>query len=704
MRNAHTSLASRLVSVVAAGAVAAATLAFAPAPAPAAAAAALPDVGVEFGPDGAVRTVAGAADRFGLAPGGSMRDPAAREARIRRLLELRGHRTARATDGACLGACADQAGRADAAGPDEGPAPTLVVGRHGGSFPTADLDGDGTDDVLVLRETHDADHEVVDASVEARSGADGALLWHGDEPGFFASVPDLDGDGLPDLLSGWFTYLHADGPAACADPLQVSCDGYAYTVGETMVLTAYAGTTGAELGSVTLSSTYRETHRTTDVPVGLYTGRDEVEVVLDDMVLGLAFLDADGDGDHELVHDRNDVTYRYDGVATINDTPFGFADLVAGTEAEEATGEVVVVDLAEGTSTVATADAEALLVAGAVDIGEGARLLLERFPAIGSRTGACVDVTPLPYGCVDDGQLPGGSTAAAPTRTLHGGDLEPVWEVALAETSSMVLPIGGDLDGDGVADLVDLRIDLDTFEDLVVAVDGATGTDVWQADATIATLADDVVVGGRVRFEPDVDGEAIAVDAVRLEPATGAVLGAAPVARASVELPDDGDVMVFGFAGIGLAPLVGAGADVLGEAYLAVHEFGGDCEMGEDPETGDTTEECWFGEGELLAEAYDLGGVDGDDLAVVLRRGAEDDFVFDVVDLDRDGEAELLTVGAQGVRAEHLDGSTLWTLPPDVWPSGLLATPTGPDVLLDEADATVVRAGADLALRWSIPA
>lgn len=679
-----------LLCTAALAAVALAATAFAPAPpttattAPAVTAR-VPEVRVEVGDDGTVhRTIDGRSDRFGLAPDDDLRTLAAWRDRVRRTVEARGLTTASAMD-----ECGD--------GCEEPPGSEVWTSVE----TTGDLDGDGTGDVLVLEAGYDGDSWT--SFTAARSGADGHELWTSQDAGvgFVAAVPDVDGDGLVDLVSLLWTQ-GMGGVGTCT--LHLSCR-YTESLTDSLDFTVVRGVTGDVVGSHAVTSTYEFAYEDAGIasPAG-FAGTEEYRVDVEDGFFGFSLVDLDGDGTHQLVHESFDATFTRRFTGTINDTPMGWADAFAWHTVEELGGEVVVADLVTGATETLVTLADAIPYVSVIARADGHRLLVDVLPEYGEEYGGCVFVDPAGGDCARDHGLPtSGANGAAPTRTLYGPDLEPVWEVPMPDWSFVVYGAGTDLDGDGVEDLFDLRIDAagEFFEDIVVAVDGATGEDLWTADATFVAAAGDTLVGGRFRHD-----EQVAVDAVIVDPATGQVLAE----RELVTLPaweETPDTVTFGGVWFALVPLTGDDLDVLAEAYVGEYEAEEVCEVWEEP-NGDTSEWCYLEPGELISEDGQLRGVDGRDLRDLVSLSDPSFWLFDVPDLDG-GDAELLGMqvgeGPEVVRALRLDGTPLWELASPQHFAGLLGTPAGTaDVLVvDDAAGTFgVRDGADLGVRWEV--
>jgi hypothetical protein len=80
-----------------------------------------------------------------------------------------------------------------------------VTGSFIEAHPAGDLDGDGTEDVLVLLKKYDANMDTTMATVIAKKGDDGTHLWEESVTGtksFISTCPagDLNGDGKGDVL------------------------------------------------------------------------------------------------------------------------------------------------------------------------------------------------------------------------------------------------------------------------------------------------------------------------------------------------------------------------------------------------------------------------------------------------------------------------------------------------------------------------
>lgn len=680
----------RSLTGLVATALAGGVVAFAPATAAAPMSGSAPEVEVVQAADGSpVRTVEGMTDRFGFAPGDDLRDPLTWFARARRVAAAAGFETGSAVDGECIDGCDE----------GEGSEETYAF-----SYPVEDLDGDGTDEILSMRVTFGA--EEITSTVTARSGADGTELWTSTDAGlaFVGTVPDLDGDGLVDLLGGSFEF-DAAFTGGCVVPLGLSC-AFGETFTEVVDLTAYRGTDASSLGSYSVDGTYSFEYEDTSLPtISGRTGSEELRVTVDDGFFGVGLVDLDGDGVHQLVHETFDATFTQRIAGTVNDTPIGYADAVVVETAEQLGGTLELVDVVGGTSETVVVLDGVLPIATVVPGPHGDRLLVDQLPELGTARQGCLFVDPAPGGCSD---LPApGSNDAAPTRALYDGDLQKLWEVPMAPESWFVYPVGGDLDGDGVDDLFELGADQETWDDTVTGISGATGATLWTADASLLELDGDRLVGARVTFFDE-----IAVDALVAEAGTGAVVAERRIVETT--FGDEGGEDTFGFASLGLwvTPVTAGSTDLVAEFASALYTVEEYCETYEDPD-GTVHEECWYEEGELLSSEAATSIVEGSDLSDLL---AVDDPAFAILDVaEYDGDAAaaelvLLDVDAAGdvavggtIRAVRLDQSLLWELADPLWASGRVARGDGTNDVVVEDFSTgevSVRAGRDLAVRW----
>lgn len=693
-----TTLLRRSTTGLVAAALAGSLVAFAPAPAPAAPAPTVPAVDAVLTADGTwVRTVAGMSDRFGFAPGDDLRDPMTWFERSRRISAANGLETVSAVDGECVDGCEEAGAILD-----------VVVETWSYSTPTADLDGDGTDEVLVMEATFS--EESVTSTTTARSGADGSVLWSSTDGGlaFVGSIPDLDGDGMTDLVGGFWGFGIADG-YGCMTPLGLSCTSSA-DMTEVLSITAFRGVDAAEIGSYAVegSAVFEYEDTTIGTPTGR-TGREELRVTIDNGFFGLGVIDLDGDGTVQFVHETYDATFtqRVDG--TINDTPLGYADAVLVDTTEDLGGTIELVDIAAGTSQTLVAFDNAIPFGQAVGGADGDRLLVDLLPDAGTVRQGCLVVDPLVADCRDD--LPGTApNEATATRTLYGADLEKVWEVPLSETSFWVFGAGADLDGDGVEDLLEFGYDADTWEDTIAAVSGATGEMLWTTPASVLVADGDRMVGARMSFMEDV-----AVDGLVVDPMTGAVISERRLVEQSFDEPDEGqEIIMSGYVGLMVTPLTAGSLDLVAESGMSTYAVEEYCETWEDPD-GTTYEECWWEAGEELSSEAEMVGVEGADLTELFRMDDPSLLLLDVGEYDGDDStAELIVLEVEDagwfsfggtVRALRLDTSTLWELADPLFASGPVHNADGTvDVLVDDDEAATisVRDGRDLATRWSI--
>lgn len=581
---------------------------------------------------------------------------------------------------------------------DEGCDDEGGVEEHLGAGPIGDLDGDGHEEVLAERFILAEDGSSTNAT-EIRSGATGALLWQVVEAesfGFTVGVPDVGGGDGADVMR--ITYAaEDDGFAEDCTPVRCS---FTESVEGLATLVLFDGATGAELRRSTHPYTLDVAAGTTEVggadQPGAFAFDDHVHFV--DDLYWLAFVDRDADGRHELLTTAVDVRIQQALGFAWADGGLTYGDVFTGGAAQVARTTTRLVDAARGSVVTVHDSTEDGRWSYATALAPGDGVLLESYPSALGGAVLCGWTDRTASTCLG---TPAVGAPGAVLRSLDA-DLDERWAVPSDPDALFTYPAGADLDADGAADLLEVRIDPDTFVFATAMRSGASGAEAWLSQAALLAPRDGRLVGAT--FVESVTEETWTMDAVALhvDPVTGATTASRVVDGLVF---GDGDGAVVGFLGIGLAPVVGADADVVSDVYYERWEGTGEevCETYEDPDTGETWEECH--EEYVPVEAFArFRAAEGTDLAQVAEVDTLTQWIVGLADLDGDGTAELLalTFSPEGeqVRALDLHGDVLWATTGPEAVHGLAAAPGGADVITVEGSTLRLRDGADLLLRW----
>jgi hypothetical protein len=345
----------------------------------------------------------------------------------------------------------------------------VAAGRTAWAGPGGDLTGDGREDVLV--ELYDPQTEQFD--LRALRGVDGQQLW---EQTRVANAPmawpagDLTGDGIDDLLiaarTTGGTERHDDGPECTQD-----CS-YGWTQTFTWRLEVRSGATGTSLWHRTWNgwASYSETWGSdADGGSTTWSYEDENGSLLalpagDDQAAGAAIA-------LNVVSVRVSGSHEESNLYGLTGRERSTYQLRADTTAELLTARTGVGQLVQRTT---DAPVIALLEPAGDLTGDGATELLW------NRTHATDEDLTCTWLLVLDSCSGEQSTHTFEVEAVTGA-LDPLWSVQWDGLYDWWLHTGiGDLDGTGGDDLL---VVLGGREDLVVAVAGATGEQLWERPA-----------------------------------------------------------------------------------------------------------------------------------------------------------------------------------------------------------------------------
>lgn len=384
-------------------------------------------------------------------------------------------------------------------------------------FPTSDLDGDGGDDVLVNGSSYPDGPEVV----EARNGTDGALLWRveSDEPvGAFAwpTGADMTGDGIEDVLVVARVDLDSTVTDTCVTGEVFNCTIQTHTTYVTTA-TLRSGATG-EAGwtfSREGEEHFEVGHRGTPADYEVWQLLDASNTQVTPYLSG----DHDGDGLPDLVVSARGLHW--------DDYQSGSDLLVAGEWSghsyEQYDTESVIVSAATGAETAVRTVVDSTAAGDLRPLDQDGDALLWTAETRNDLEYTCA-YDPLGGGC-EDSWPPG----AAMMEAVDGQSLETRWAVPI-ETGDTALPLGEDLNGDGVAELlVSGRAFVDgNLVEAGTVVDGASGQALWTRPGRwypelVPSM--DSGVGADVLFEESVvEGDERTTTIDRVDGATGEVL------------------------------------------------------------------------------------------------------------------------------------------------------------------------------------
>ncbi|MBW3662532.1 MAG: hypothetical protein KY469_05465 [Actinobacteria bacterium] len=545
--------------------------------------------------------------------------------------------------------------------------------------PVPDLDGDGIDDVL--DQSFDADSG--EYAIVARRGTDGAELWSllaTDSADVLSEVvPDLTGDGASDLLIWDITF----GDYGCEDE---NCD--TWYADFTWSVRVRDGRTGAAAWTTTYPGSYRDAfvYEEGESTWGnTYDYRSEFEAD-NYWVVPLVADDHDGDGVRDLIvnqidfigaEDRQYATYeeplpiREEGTSRSIDV-HATVSLVGGSDGES---------FWERTAEGADGDAVAVPFGDAVGSGTDELLWLRFGHPTGDASCRYLDVLVVneQLDCTDTLVEEWTTTA----ELLDGDARATAWSYTVTdgpEQFTWILPAEADLDGDGSDDLFEIvdSFDFDSWESstTITPRSGADASALWSAvtewgfPIAVGSLdggaGQDVLIADSSFVETEEDWFT-RTSLHRLDGATGTEL---------LTTTHDSD------------DLDGSGGTFTGLF------------LGQDLD-GDGGEDLWLSSYTIN---FDTGAETSRDLVeslatgeqVYLLESAGDRWVWDLTDLDADGDAEVVQVDLVSTRVrlwdewtrvpvaldvsahQHDSGAALWALPRlDYWDDSLA---TGSDV------------------------
>lgn len=522
-----------------------------------------------------------------------------------------------------------------------------------------DLDGDGIADLAVAT----IDLATGAGSLEGVRGTDGASLWSRDVAGGYAYViGDTDGDGVDDLLLVDLDVQEEEFSFGCDD------DGcrFDYVLVADVTTSELDGRSGATRWTDQRTLSVREADEFGSTATGF---RGEFSIEVEGSMLVIPVGDLDGDGRADLVADQLDeleARSTYEG--TVVDGVVVFAERSVSTSSFSSSSRQVRFDGGVASTVYDEHDG----AGGAyfplpvdVDADGTTELLRNRFRTVASSRAECVHVDAV---LLDESVCPVSEAEGESLEDLAllDGDGSVRWSRPFAPVVHFPFP-AGDLDGGGGEDLLVELLSLDGSDDETVALDGATGEEPWRRSTSF--LGPFLLPGGdldgdgdadllELAFEEDDDEIALAVG--RLDGSTGTATGV--VTRRAERVAGEDGFGASAFLSSDLEADGAAGSDLLVGLVVFDDEGvrgGAGIERGVD---GAPILDLPVGEVEL----FGLADLDGDGIVDTITSPA---IPFEEVCFEDEELGESFcffepVVDAVDLTARTLPGRTeLWTLP-----------------------------------------
>lgn len=371
------------------------------------------------------------------------------------------------------------------------------TGSWGGASSAGDVDGDGRDDVLAY--SYDLEHGRI--LLEARSGLDATPRWERTVPGDDALAwslgSDVTGDGASDVFELSLDVLDEHYESGCSEDDE-DCYDEGYSATFRWGLTLLSGQDGSQVWTRSIDGELSEswsmrwgsTARVLESGEYTYTLKGTAVDVLP------LFADLAGDSSHEFVVNTIDLDLQESGTERWVYPGFAGAGLAEGSFTLDAVTNVDLVDAGSGVTVDSfTEDSEGMIaLMYPLQQADGDDLVWERaiLPDDDYRC-AGVDVFVTGHGaCTPRAEQP--STNITMLDRVSG---DALW-TAEFDGWGYSYPLGGDLDADGLHDLVVYVEDETYAANFVTAASGETlwtdGVDFIAVGPLDATPGDDLVI------------------------------------------------------------------------------------------------------------------------------------------------------------------------------------------------------------------
>lgn len=370
------------------------------------------------------------------------------------------------------------------------------TGSWGGASSAGDVDGDGRDDVLAY--SYDLEHGRV--LLEARSGLDAAPRWErimpGDDAIAWSLGSDVTGDGAVDVFELSLEVLDEQYVSDCEDEDDI-CYDESYSATFRWGLALLSGQDGSQVWARSIDGELSESWSMRWGSTAQVIESGEYNYTLKGTAVDVLplFADLAGDSSHEFVLNTIDLDLQESGTEQWVYPGFAGAGVAEGSFTLDAVTTVDLVDAGSGvTVETFTEDSEGMIaLMYPLQQADGDDLVWER-AILPDDEYRCVGIDAFVTGhgaCTPRAEQP--STTITMLDRVSG---DALW-TAEFDGWGYSYPLGGDLDADGLQDLVVYAED-DTFAaNFVTAASGETlwtdGVDFIAVGPLDATPGDDLV-------------------------------------------------------------------------------------------------------------------------------------------------------------------------------------------------------------------